>query len=75
MAKTSKKDKLKVKKKKSKKVKKLTKAEKELMISGIPGVMYKGSGKDPAVRELLKKLKRDGADSLDSSGFGNRYKV
>ena len=57
-----------------KKKKKLTKKE-QLMISGIPGVMYKGSGKDPAVRELLKKLKKGGADSLDSSGFGNRYKV
>ena len=41
----------------------------------IPGVMYKGSGKDPAVRELLKKLKKDGAGSLDSSGMGNRWKV
>ena len=57
-----------------KKKKKLTKKE-QLMISGIPGVMYKGSGKDPAVRELLKKLKKDGPGSLDSSGFGNRYKV
>tara|TARA_R100000655_G_scaffold81197_2_gene120649 strand:+ start:1652 stop:1900 length:249 start_codon:yes stop_codon:yes gene_type:complete len=44
-------------------------------VAGIPGVMYKGSGKDPAVQELLKKLKKGGADSLDSSGFGNRYKV
>ena len=57
-----------------KKKKKLTKKE-QLMIAGIPGVMYKGSGKDPAVRELLKKLKRDGPGSLDSSGFGNRWKV
>ena len=44
-------------------------------MAGIPGVMYKGSGKDPAVNELLKKLKKDGAGSLDSSGFGNRWKV
>ena len=44
-------------------------------IATIPGVMYKGSGKDPAVNELLKKLKKDGAGSLDSSGFGNRWKV
>ena len=42
---------------------------------GIPGVMYKGYGKDPAVRELLKKLKKDAADSLDSSGMGTRWKV
>ena len=57
-------------KKKSKKKKK-----DDLKIAGIPGVMYKGSGKDPAVRELLKKLKKDGAGSLDSSGMGTRWKV
>ncbi len=44
-------------------------------IATIPGVMYKGSGKDKAVEELLKKLKKGGPDSLDSSGMGNRYKV
>ena len=44
-------------------------------IATIPGVMYKGSGKDPAVNKLLDKLKKDGAGSLDSSGFGNRWKV
>ena len=44
-------------------------------VAGIPGVMYKGSGKDPAVRELLKKLKKDGAGSLNSSGMGTRWKV
>ena len=43
--------------------------------AGIPGVMYKGSGKDPAVNELLKKLKKDGPGSLDSSGMGTRWKV
>ena len=43
--------------------------------TGIPGVKYTGSGKDPAVNELLKKLKKDGAGSLDSSGFGDRWKV
>ena len=43
--------------------------------AGIPGVMYKGSGKDPAVNKLLEKLKRDGAGSLDSSGMGTRWKV
>ena len=37
-----------------------------------PGVMYSGSSKDPAVNALLEKLKRDGADSLDSSGFGGQ---
>ena len=44
-------------------------------IATIPGVFYKGSGKDPAVIELLKKLKKDGAGSLDSSGLGTRWKV
>lgn len=68
------KDKLKAILKKKKAGKKLTNREK-LMISSIPGVRYKGSGKDPAVNELLKKLKKDGAGSLDSSGFGNRWKV
>ena len=43
--------------------------------AGIPGVFYKGSGKDPAVNELLKKLKKDGPGSLDSSGMGIRWKV
>ena len=41
----------------------------------IPGVFYKGTGKDPAVEALKDKLKKDGADSLNSSGFGNRWKV
>ena len=68
------KDKLKAILKKKKAGKKLTNKEK-LMIAGLPGVKYKGSGKDPAVNELLKKLKKDGAGSLDSSGFGNRWKV
>ena len=44
-------------------------------IATIPGGMYKGSGKDPAVNELLKKLKKGGAGSLDSSGLGIRWKV
>ena len=43
--------------------------------AGIPGVFYKGSGKDPAVEALKDKLKRDGAGSLDSSGMGTRWKV
>ena len=68
------KDKLRAILKKKKAGKKLTNKEK-IMIANIPGVRYKGSGKDPAVNELLKKLKKDGAGSLDSSGFGNRWKV
>jgi len=59
---------------KKRKKKTLTKKDK-LMISSITGVKYTGSGKDKAVNELLKKLKKGGPDSLDSSGMGNRYKV
>lgn len=55
--------------------KKTKKKKKEQLKAQIPGVYYKGSGKDPAVIELLKKLKKDGPGSLDSSGFGNRWKV
>ena len=54
---------------------KMKSSPKAKTIATIPGVMYKGSGKDPAVNNLLDKLKKGGADSLDSSGFGNRYKV
>ena len=54
---------------------KMKSSPKAKTIATIPGVMYKGSGKDPAVRELLKKLKKDGAGSLDSSGMGTRWKV
>ena len=54
---------------------KMKSSPKAKTIATIPGVMYKGSGKDPAVNKLLEKLKKDGADSLDSSGFGNRWKV
>tara|TARA_R100001463_G_scaffold22061_2_gene52990 strand:+ start:1736 stop:1951 length:216 start_codon:yes stop_codon:yes gene_type:complete len=43
--------------------------------SSIPGVKYTGSGNDKAVNKLLEKLKKDGADSLDSSGMGTRWKV
>ena len=64
--------KTKQRKKKTEK-KKLTNREK--LQAAIPGVMYKGSGQDPAVKELLKKLKKGGADSLDSSGMGTRWKV
>ena len=62
-------------KQKKKKEKNQDKLKDKLKVSSIPGVMYKGSGKDPAVRELLKKLKKDGAGSLDSSGMGTRWKV
>ena len=62
-------------KKQKQKEKSQKKLKNKLKVSNIPGVMYKGSGKDPAVKELLKKLKKDGAGSLDSSGFGNRWKV
>ena len=55
--------------------KKKAKSNREKLQAAIPGVMYKGTGKDPAIRELLKKLKKDGADSLDSSGMGTRWKV
>ena len=55
--------------------KKKTKSNREKLQAAIPGVLYKGTGKDPAMRELLKKLKKDGADSLDSSGMGTRWKV
>ena len=29
------------------------------------GILYKGSGKDPAVRKVIEKLYKDGADSID----------
>jgi len=54
--------------------KKTKKKKKDQLKAQIPGVFYKGSGKDPAVKELLKKLKKD-PGSLDSSGMGNRWKV
>jgi len=68
------KQKAKEKKKKSKEKLK-EKLKVNTQTAQIPGVMYKGSGKDPAVNELLKKLKKGGAGSLDSSGMGNRWKV
>lgn len=39
------------------------------------GIIYKGSGKDPAVRAVLDKLIKDGAGSLDSSGMGHHMQV
>lgn len=58
-----------------KKTKKKKETNREKLQAAIPGVKYTGSGKDPAVKELLKKLKKGGADSLDSSGMGTRWKV
>ena len=58
-----------------KETKKKKKTNREQLMASIPGVKYTGSGKDPAVKELLKKLKNDGAGSLDSSGMGTRWKV
>ena len=64
------------KKKKEENQKKLkNKLKVNTQTAQIPGVKYTGSGKDPAVNELLKKLKKGGAGSLDSSGMGNRWKV
>ena len=60
---------------KKKKTKKKIDSNRNKLLSLIPGVFYKGTGKDPAVNELLKKLKRDGGGSLDSSGMGSRWKV
>ena len=42
-----------------------------------PGVMVNDNykpGKDPALDKVIDKLKKD-PKSLDSSGFGNRWKV
>ena len=58
-----------------KETKKKKKTNREQLMASIPGVKYTGSGRDPAVKELLKKLKKDGAGSLDSSGMGPRWKV
>ena len=59
------------------KKKKTPKAKKKpnMTISQLKEYIYKGSGKDKAVNELIKKLKKDGGGSLDSSGFGDRFKV
>ena len=58
------------------KKKKTPKAKKKPMtISQLREYMYKGSGKDKAVNELIKKLKKDGGGSLDSSGLSDRFKV
>jgi len=39
------------------------------------GISYSGSGSDPAVNNVLKKLLKDGAGSLDTSGFGSHMQV
>ena len=39
------------------------------------GIIYKGTGKDPAVRATLEKLIKDGAGSLDKSGMGHHLQV
>ena len=59
------------------KKKKTPKAKKKpnMTIAQLKEYMYKGSGKDKGVLELLKKLEKDGGSSLDSSGFGRRIKV
>ena len=59
------------------KKKKTPKAKKKpnMTIAQLKEYMYKGSGKDPAVNELIKKLKEKGGRGLDSSGFGDRFKV
>lgn len=63
-------------KERKRETKKKKKSNREQLRAEIPGVFYKGTGKpSPAMRELLKKLKKDGADSLDSSGMGTRWKV
>ena len=49
--------------------------KKNMTIAQLKEYMYKGSGKDPAVNKLIEKLKKDGGGSLDSSGFGDRWKV
>jgi len=59
------------------KKKKTPKAKKKpgINVAQLKEYIYKGSGKDKGVLELLKKLEKDGGSSLDSSGFGRRIKV
>ena len=41
-----------------------------------PGVLASPSAlKDPAMKAVIDKLKKDGAGSLDSSGFKDRWKI
>ena len=39
------------------------------------GIIYKGSGKDPAVRATIEKLIKGGAGSLDTSGIHHHMQV
>ena len=63
------------------KLKRKTKSKREQLMAGLveisPGVLvntgYK-RGQDKALDAVLDKLKKD-PKSLDTSGFGNRYKI
>ena len=61
--------------KKKKKTKKKIDTNRNKLLSTIPGVFYKGPGTDPAVKELLKKLQKEGADSIKYSWPSTRWKV
>tara|TARA_R100000458_G_scaffold56218_1_gene60901 strand:- start:129 stop:365 length:237 start_codon:yes stop_codon:yes gene_type:complete len=68
--------------KKDKKTKSKSKSKKNMKIAQlkeiIPGVLGNSNykpGADPALDAVIRKLKKDGPGSLDSSGFGNRYKI
>ena len=50
------------------------KASPPAKVAAIPGVMYKGSGKDPAVNELMKKLKKGGKSAKRRLSFCRRMK-
>ena len=63
-------------------VKKKTKAKKksDMKIADLkqvaPGVLASpGAIKDPAMKAVIDKLKKDGARSLDKSGFQDRWKI
>ena len=63
------------------KLKKKSKSKREKLMAGLveisPGVLVNSGykrGKDKALDAVLDKLKKD-PKSLDSSGFGNRYKI
>ena len=41
-----------------------------------PGVLASpGAIKDPAMKKVIDKLKKDGAGSLDRSGFKDKWKI
>jgi len=63
------------------KIKKKTKSKREKLMAGLveisPGVLVNSGykrGQDKALDKVLDALKKD-PKSLDSSGFGNRYKI